>query len=192
MAPNVNYDTTVRIKSEEPNNHPPIVYYVLMVLNGVLIFAFGVWIITLAIVGNTWQQVNANIWLIFFLISVVFPIWMIVDIMVFDRRQRKLGKSHVAKEKTIDLKGDANTMFDRCWQVIHTSESSIIIMEKPKLIKARWRNSIMTVTVANLGHGSVRVRISSDSRWVTTRWDFGKNQKNVDTFDSLLHTKTVN
>ncbi len=183
------YSSIVRITAQEPSKHPPVIVNTVLVICSLITLAFGIWIMYMAILGGVIPRDFDAGWLMVILFLIVSPIWILVDTIIIEGKQRKLGRSRVAKEKTVDLHDKADTVFDRCLQAIGTWQSSIIAMNRPKLVKARWRNSIMTATVTNMGHGRVRVHILSDSKWTTTKWDFGINQRNVDTFERLLQTK---
>lgn len=183
------YGSIVRITAQEPSKHAPIIIDIVLVICSLIILASGILIMCMAILDGVIPRDFDAGWLMFILLLIVSPIWILVDTIIFERKQRKLDRSRVAKEKTVDLYDKADAVFDRCLQAIVTWQSSIIAMNRPKLIKARWRNSIITVTVTNMAYGRVRVHTLSDSKWTTTKWDFGINQRNVDSLERLLQTK---
>jgi hypothetical protein len=180
------YSSIVKITAQEPSKRPPMIIDIALIIYSLIMLASGTWVMYLAVVGNLLPEELDLSWLMFILFVIAFPIWIFVDTLFIERRQRKLGRSRVAKEKTIYLYDKVDGVFDRCLQAVGTRQSSIFIMERPKLIKARWGNSILTVTVTNMGRGKVKVHIFSDSRWTTTKWDSGINQKNIDAFERLI------
>lgn len=183
------YSSIVRIKSREPSKYPPVVFETALVICSLILLASGTWIIYLAISSRVILRDFNTSWLMFILLIIVLPLWILVDTFIVERKQRKLGRSRVAKEKTVDLDDEPDAVFEKCRRAIIEEQSSIIALDRLKLIKAQWRKSIVTLTITNMGHGRVRVHILSDSKWITTKWDFGTNQKNVDAFERLLQTK---
>jgi hypothetical protein len=181
-----NYDNITRIAGEEPTHRFPLIYNITLAACSLVLLAVGLWSTYLWIVGKI-SAPNGWEWILFLLL-VVFPIWVMWDIVITEPRQYKLGKSRVARERILYFVEDASPVFNRALQAMNTMKASIVVMERPKLIKARWTNSIISVTVTNVGHGRVKVVVFVDSRWITTKWDFGSSQKSVDTFERLLLT----
>jgi len=119
------------------------------------------------------------------LFPVVFiglPLYIIVDYFHTKSKYYKLGRSRVAKEARITIANDADTVFDACYRALDSMQAAIRIMEKPNLLRANIRNSVMTITIIQIEGSKVRVYILSDSKWLTIKWDGGANQRNIDNF----------
>lgn len=188
--PEGSYNNIQIIRGYMPSNHPPVLLKVIMTACCLIILAFGLLTIYLWIAGEIVGQITLA-WIYFFVVFIVLPILGLLDIYAWEKKYYKLGKSARAKDKTIILHGDINEIFNKCLKVIDTrigmrTNSRIIIMDRPKLIKAIFGDSILTVKARFMQNNKVRVDFSSDSQWVTTKIDFGVNQRNVDKFECLI------
>jgi len=94
----------------------------------------------------------------------------------------KQGRSHVTKEARITVTNDADAVFDACYRVLDSMQATIRIMERPNLLKAKVKDSMITITIIEIEGSKVRVYVLSDSKWLTVRWDGGANQRNIDNF----------
>lgn len=185
----VDYDNIYKIMQSEPSKKPPLAVDIALVFCGVVILAYGIWIIYVRIAGNTLYQVSPMNLLLFILFFILFPLWFLIDTVVIQRRQEKLGRSMVAtKPKSLSVREDIDVIFNKSLKAIDTMQGSIITMDRPRLLKAQLSGSIMTVTTTNMGHGHTRVNFVCDSKWITTKIDFGKNQRYANTFERLLQT----
>jgi hypothetical protein len=180
------YLKATKISQQEPKNHPPIIFDVIFILCCIFTLLGGIFIVVIAIKSKILpEKFNIN-WLITIILLLGLPIWGISDTLIFERKQNKLSKSYVAKEKTVDIKGNIGEIFDICIKAITSYPHIIWILEKPKIIKASWHGSVISIKMSNLGHSVIRVQILSDARWTTAKWDFGKNQKNIDTLVRII------
>jgi hypothetical protein len=187
------YNNIQMIRGYMPSNRPPVLLKVIMTACCLIILAFGLLTIYLWIAGEIVGQITLA-WIYFFVVFIVLPILGLLDIYICEKKYYELGKSARAKGKTIILHGDINEVFNKCLKVIDTrigmrTDSRIIIMDRPKLIKAIFGDSILTVKARYIQNNKVRIDFLSDSQWVTTKIDFGVNQRNVDKFDRLIRSE---
>ena len=111
------------------------------------------------------------------------PAYTLLDILYFQPRKRRRGRSDVAKEATIELDGDIEALFARCQQVILDMRGRIISLKRrPRTIESELGNNKMTIKIQRTRSGRNRIYILSDAKWITVRFDRGQNQANVDEF----------
>jgi len=178
----------LKIEQREPCNKPPAILSIVLITCSFLMLAFGVWGVYLWVAGKVAVQID--MWTIFFLVLfLILPIWVFVDTFILQRKFYRLGKSMVAKEADVVYDGDANTAFNACQRVLDKMRASIIKMDKPKLLKARLRKSMITVTIRYRKGSKARINILSDSQWLTVKFDVGANQRNMDTFLKKLGSR---
>jgi hypothetical protein len=187
--PDKYYESILDIKGEEPSSRPSMLDNMTLVYLSITSFA---------LLGaiTTKIPIHFNLeWVLLFLVYAGLPSWLLVDMFIFERRQNRLGKSRVATPpRTIILSSDIQTVFNKCLKILDMMNTTRIIVERPRLIKA-WqreksrRGNVITVNL-NRGRGkgtSTKIEIVSDSQWTTTRWDFRHvNRRNVDTFERLI------
>ena len=184
------YDNVYKIIQLEPSKKPPLFIDVLLTICGVIILAYGIWIMYVWGMGRMLSQFGLTNLLLFYLLFIAFPLWFLADTLIIQRKQYKLGRSIVAtKPKSITIRGGIDDIFNRALQAINAMQGSIIIMDRRKLVKAQLKGSMMTVTTTNIGHGYARVNFVCDSQWITTKIDFGKTKRYANSFEQLLLQK---
>ncbi len=125
-----------------------------------------------------------------FTFSIVAPILAFVDVFYWQRRQYKLGRSSVYKDKIIKIDGDKNKVFDTCFEILDTIPKSTILKSvKPKSVRALIGEYIITVIIKSIRNKKVEIHIESDSVWMTTRIDWGVNQRGINKLDRLIRAK---
>ena len=178
--PPTEYYQTLRIVQQEPNKQPPVILDAALVCIALLtLFAVGLEIYLFATGKLPISQINTRL-VLSLVVYVGMSVWLLISTFLVEPKYRKLGKSAVAREKQVDVKGNAGDIFLRAVKTIAMEPHIIWKLDTPKLIRARWRHATVTVTTTNVGHGVVRTNITSDGRWTTTRFDFGTNQRNVE------------
>lgn len=172
-----------KIEQREPSRHPPKPVSLIPLICAFLLLAYGilgtyVWIVGIA-------EFQMGLWAVLFFVGFIgLPLWIIRDHFLVQPKYDKRGRSHVAKEARVTVANDVDTVFDACHRALDSMQAAIRIMEKPNLLKANIRNSMMTITIIQAEGSKARVYALSDSKWLTVRWDSGANQRNI---DSLLH-----
>lgn len=171
----------LKIEQRELSNRPPVSLSLIPLIYSFLMLAFGGWVIYMWIARII--ELQMDFWLVLFLgVFIVLPLYIIVDYFRTDRKYYKLGRSRVAKEARVTVANDVDTVFDACYRVLDSMQAAISILEKPNLLKAKIRNSVMTITIIQIEGSRVRVYVLSDSKWLTIKWDRGANQRNIDNF----------
>ncbi len=178
------YRKVLIIEQPMPSNRFPLIGDILSISCSALILAIGVLLIRLWVLGrilppNGWE------WVLFFLL-VPFPILGLVDTLIIERRQYKKGESRVAKHRIIVMRGHIDAVFNKSLKAFNLMNAPVMIMERPKLIKSRHGNAILNVTLEEQENNNVIIHIASDSKWMTTKIDFGINQRNVNVFERLM------
>jgi hypothetical protein len=181
------YDSVVKIIQEIPSNRFPLAGDLIGSSFSIIALIIGIRSIILWATGQILGPNGYEEWILFFLL-VPFPIWVLVNTWVLERRQYKKGKSRVEKHEILVMNGQANNIYNACINALNVMQASIRAMERPKQIKALCRNSIINIelTYQNEKKTEIQIFISSDSKWMTTEIDFGINQKNVDTLECLI------
>ncbi|MBL7208853.1 MAG: hypothetical protein ISS52_02020 [Dehalococcoidia bacterium] len=185
-----NYENIEWIQGPEPNNRPPVLFNRILTACSLILLTFGLLSVYLWITGRIVGQTSLS-WMFFFVVFIVFPILALLDIYIWEKKCYKSGRSARAKDNTIILRGDINEVFNRCLKVIDArvrmrTNSRIIMMDRPKRIKALIGGFVISVTTRRMRDNKVRIYFLSDCQWVTTKIDFRMNQRNVDRFDRLL------
>lgn len=180
-APATGRGSILRIEQREPSNRPPAVLSIVLITCTLFMLTLGVWVIYLWVVGKVAVRIDIST-IFFFVLFLAFPIWVLVDNFVIQRRFYRLGRSMVAKEAEVVFEGNANIAFDACRRALDAMKVPIIKMNKPNLLKARLGKSVITVEIRHRKGSKVRVHILSDSQWLTVKFDVGANQRNIDTF----------
>ncbi|MCJ7515529.1 MAG: hypothetical protein MUO89_06135 [Dehalococcoidia bacterium] len=190
-APTGNYNSLVpnSVKQPNPSNRPPMLFDVVLLICMSIILAFGIWMMYLWITGKLIGIVGFG-QLLLFVLSIAFPILIFIDIFHWQRRQYKLGRSCVYKDKVINLDGDRDKIFDICFNILDAApKSTIIEAYKPKLVKALINGYVVTITVKQMRNKKIEIHILSDSQWMTTKIDWGVNQRRVNKLDRLIREK---
>lgn len=170
-----------KIEQREPSRRPPASLLLIPLIFSYLMLAFGIWAIYMWIAGIAKFQIDF-VTVLVFVGFIGIPLWIISDHFFIQPKYYKRGRSHVAKEARVTVANDADTVFDACYRALDSMQAAIRIMEKPNLLKANIRNSMMTITIIQIEGSRVRVYILSDSKWLTVKWDAGANQRNIDSF----------
>ena len=179
-------DSTSQIS---PRNRPPLFFDVLLLLSATIIFSFGIWMMFMWISGKLTAMIGFGQMLLF-AFSIVTPILAFVDVFYWQRKQYKLRRSFVYKEKVERFSGDKDNIFDICYKILDTlPKSTIIEAPKPKLVKALINGYIATITIRPLRNKRVEVHIISDSQWMTTKIDWGVNQRKVNKIDRMIRSE---
>jgi hypothetical protein len=118
---------------------------------------------------------------------IIYPIAFLLNLFIFEPRQRKLGKSRVAKESTIVITGAINDIFDKCYKALDVMGFAPVALERPKLIEAHKKDNLIKIN-CHTRAGKVSIFIQSDGLWTTTRIDFGLNRRNLERFERLIRT----
>ena len=171
----------LKIEQHEPRRHPPVILPIITIIPASILLAFGIWVIYTWIARRLEFQIDPESVLLL-LLFIGLPLYVIIDHFFIQRKYDKLGRSSVAKEARVNVANDVDTVFDACYRALDSMQASIRIIEKPNLLKASIRNSVMTITIIQIEGSKVRVYIQSDSKWLTVKWDGGANQRNVDSF----------
>jgi len=188
-----NYENIEWIQGPEPNNRPPVLFNRILTACSLILLVFGLLSVYLWITGRIVGQISLS-WMFFFVVFIVFPILALLDTYIWEKKYYKLGRSTKAKYKTIVLRGDINEVFHKCLKVIDArmrmrTNSRIIIMDRPKLIKALIGGFVISITTRCMTDNKVRIYFLSESQWVTTKIDFGINQRNIDKLDYLIRSE---
>jgi len=185
------YSNTIREYGREPSNKPPSALNYILIASSIIMLLFGSLAAYFWLTGGITGQINLY-WIMFFAVFIGIPILTLLDIFVWEKKYYKLGKSARHAEKTITVKDNINNIFNRGLRVLNIkpTETSVIKIDRPKLIKAQIAGFIVTIKTRHVLKGLVNIYILSDSRWLTTKFDWGVNQKNVDKIDRLIHSVT--
>ena len=185
------YSNTIREHGREPSTKPPSAFNYVLIASSIIMLLFGSLAVYFWLTGDIIGHIDLY-WILFFAFFVGAPILALLDIFVWEKKYYKLGKSARHAEKTITVKDDINNIFNRGLRVLNIKpmETSVIKIDRPKLIKAQIAGFIITIKTRHILKGLVNIYISSDSRWLTTKFDWGVNQKNVDKIDRLIHSVT--
>lgn len=169
------------IEQPDLSSHPPKILSIVSLVCASTLLVFGTWIINMWRTGTVDMQVDF-VTALFFVLFMGVPVYILVDHFLIQPKYYKLGRSLVAKEARAVVANDADTVFDASHRVLGSMQAAIRKMDKPRLLKARVGNSVMTIKIRGLKGSKARVYMLSDSKWLTVKWDAGANQRNVDRF----------
>lgn len=183
--PNNEFANFKRLEQKEPSNKPPLVLSVILVVISFLLLIFSIIAISLWISGSATFKFDISI-VIFAIFFIILPVVTIIDIFFIDKKRFKIGKSTVAKEASVSFDFDINEAFDRCKNALTSIQANIILIDKPKLIKATIEKSKFTISLRRIRGGSSKANIICDSQWLTVIFDMGKNRKYLNQFLKAL------
>jgi hypothetical protein len=175
----------LKIEQRELSRRPPVILSIISLISACILLAFGVLIMYIWISGTVEFRMDISTFF-FFLLFIGLPLFIIIDTIRDDLfiqpKYYKLGRSHVAKEAKVTVVNDADTVFDACYRVLRSMQATIRIMEKPRLLEAKIKDSVMTIKLRRIKGSKVQIYILSDNKWFTAKFDAGVNQRNVDSF----------
>jgi len=181
LAAQTGVEGLLKIEQRELVRRPPLILSILALICAFLLLVFGGASIYWWVAGIV--KFEMNFWTVLFLIIFIcVPLFIIIEYLGIDRHYYKLGKSRVAKEAKVTLANDIDTVFDACYRVLHSIQATIKIVKKPRLLEAKIKDSVMTVKLRRIKGSKVQIYVLSDSKWLTVRWDAGANQRNIDIF----------
>ena len=181
-------DSVLKIEQRELSNRPPFILSLVLLIGAALLFALGVLAIYLWVAGRVEFRVRyENI--LFLMLFIGFPLYIFVDQFIIQPKYYRLGKSFVAKEARLVIANNADAVFDACCQVLNSMNATINIVNRPTLLKAKVKDSVMTIKIRRIKGSKVGVYVLSDSRWLTVKFDAGANKRNIDIFLKELSKK---
>ena len=180
--------SVLKIEQRELSNRPPFILSFVLLICAMLLFALGVLIIYTWAAGIAEFRVSyENI--LFLMFFVGFPLYIFVDHFLIQPKYYKLGRSLVAKEARLIIANNAAAVFNVCYQILDSMKAKINIINKPTLLKATVKDSVMTIKIRRIKDSKVGVYVLSDSRWLTVKFDAGANKRNIATFLKELSKK---
>lgn len=174
----------LHIERQEPSNRPPFWLVLIGMIASIIFLAVGVFQTYLVLSGIIIAKFNFE-WIAFYLLFGVFPIWLLIDLLIFDRKYYKSGRSATAIEVTFVVRGEITDVFNKCSNILETMNANIIRKNTPTLIKARFNKSNISVEVSPKDD-NVQIYVVSDATWVTVKIGRGRNQRNIDEFQKHL------
>lgn len=171
----------LKIKQRELSSHPPLILTIISLIGAFLLLAFGSVVLYTWIAGIIEPQIDPES-IAFLVLIIGFPLYTLIDYFFIQPKYYKLGRSLVAKEAKIIVSNDADAVFDACYRVLGSMKATIRKAEKPRLLKANIRDSVITMKIRRIKDSKVQVYILSDSKWLTVKLDAGANQRNIDSF----------
>lgn len=163
-----------------PSRYPPRISAVLVLVAALLLLTFGGSAVYWWVARTTEFPVDFWTALLVLLLFVALPIVLVRDVIKI--LVRRPARSEVARAASITVANDTDTVFDACCGVLRSMHAAIRIMERPMLLKASVRNSLITIGITQIEESRVLVHVLSDAKWLTVRWDGGANQRNIDVF----------
>jgi hypothetical protein len=178
------------ILGQEPSDRPSVLMNSISTICALIIITYASLLLNLWRIGKL--TIHIDLYLFLFIgIFIVFPILILLDTWVWERKYYQLGKSAVEKHKTFTLCGNRDEVFSGCLNILKErirlrQDSRILEMKRPKFIKALIGGSRITTQIKQVKKGVAEIYFQSDSKWLTTKFDWGSNQKNVDKFECLI------
>lgn len=188
LATQTRVSTVLRIEQRELSNRPPFILSFVLLICAFFFFALGVLAIYTWVAGIAEFRISyENI--LFLMLFIGFPLYIFVDQFIIQPKYYKLGKSLVAKEARLIIANNVDAVFNACYQVLDSMKATIYIINRPTLLKAKIKDSVMTIKIRRIKGSKVGVYVLSDSRWLTVKFDAGANKRNRDTFLKELSKK---
>ncbi|MFC1945977.1 hypothetical protein ACFLW1_02130 [Chloroflexota bacterium] len=172
------------IERREPSNRPPLLLEIILMLISLLMLALGSLQTYLIFFGEVIFQFNW-IWIAFYIVFVVFPLWVLLAPFTFDRKYYKQGKSATAIDAKFVIDGDILDVFNRCSHILEMMQAKPYKQETPSLIKAHINKSKISLEVSH-SNGNVQVHVMCDASWVTVKIGKGRNQNIINEFQKHL------
>ncbi|MGB2876428.1 MAG: hypothetical protein WBB97_00125 [Dehalococcoidales bacterium] len=172
-----------KLEQQEPRNKPPLILSIIQLIFSLPLLAFAIFAIWQWSSGRTSFRFDLTI-LLFSLIFVIFPLYVIVDTFFVEPKRYKLGKSIVAKEANIDFDLDADSAFNRCLNALAAIHANVVRLERPEYMIAIIGKSRFNISLKPAkGHkAKAKANIICDSQWVTVKFDAGANRKYLNQF----------
>jgi len=170
-----------KLEQQEPSNKPPFIISIIQLICSLPLLAFAGFTIWQWSSGGIPFRFDLTI-LLFSILFVIFPLYVIVDMFFVEPKRSKLGKSLVVKEANIEFDLDANTAFDRCLNALAAIQANVVRLERPKHIIALVGKSRLTISLKLTKKNNAKANIICDSQWVTVKFDAGANRKYLNQF----------
>jgi hypothetical protein len=189
------YANISSIDEKEPSNHPPLISDIMVSILSLILLGYG--IAMLFAWARAGFQFNLII-LVILALSIFFPLWMLFDTWFYERKYYyRLGRSAVEAHKTITVKGNINDIFNTCFRVIGArmqvnKNSHMWKWKEPQFIRATVGGLKTTIITEQVENSNVAVHIHSDNPYVTAKWDWGKNRKNIDKIEGFIRAELIN
>jgi hypothetical protein len=174
-----------KLEQKEPNNKPPLILYIVLAICSLPLLAIAGFSIWLWVSGKVPFKFDWSV-LFFAFFFIILPLGWIIELLVFDQRRFKLGRSFVAKEASVDFDEDILTSFDRCLNTFPKINAHVIKFEKPKYMIATINNSKFTILFRRKNVTGSKANITCDSQWLTVRFDAGANRRYLNQFLKAL------
>ena len=121
--------------------------------------------------------------IVFLTFIVGFPLYSLIDIVIMEPRIRKSGHSKVAEPAVLVVEGEPDKLLKRCQDVLGEMGGTITHLDiESKLIKADFNKDEITIKIEHIQDLKYCILLLSDSKWLSVRFDFGRNKRNIDTF----------
>lgn len=163
------------IKQQEPTKRPPLLLMSIGCIAVFLVFSFAIFQTYLVIIGVIDIQLNIE-WIIFYILFGVVPLYIFFDLLIFDRKHYRSGKSATAVDAKVIIKGEKTDVFNRCANILESMSMKLKIKKTPLLLKATFDKSNISMAFRTQ-KGNVEINILCDANWVTVKIGKGKNQK---------------
>jgi hypothetical protein len=173
----------LKIDQTEPKRKPPLIITGTLFIATIIILAFGIFGSYLVFSGKFKFTPS---FLIYIFLFVVLPILSILDLLVFDRKYYKVGKSSVERHVRITSEEDIVRVFEQCRSALGEMKAFIYRKDTPTFLKARLGKSVITVRLDRAEDNKTLIDMSSDAQWMTVKFDLGENQNNVNKFQSII------
>ena len=188
--PATKYTKVLNILGQEPSDRPSVLMNAISTICSLIIITYASLVLNLWRIGKLTLHIDIYLFL-FIILFIALPILILVDTWVWERKYYRLNRSAVEKHKTFILRENLNRVFDGCLNVLKEridlrQNSRISEMAKPKFIEALIGGSRIIVKTKLVRKGVTEIYFQSDSKWLTTKFDWGTNQKNVDKFEDLI------
>lgn len=174
-----------KLEQQEPSNKPPSILSVIMLICSFPLLAFAIFAIWEWSSGKIPFNFDPTI-LLFSLLFVIFPMYILIDTFFLRPRQFRQGRSRVAKEATIYLDLDVDPVFSRCLNALAAIQANIIRLERPKYVIALIDKSRFLISIKHTKDHTAKINVICDAQWLTVTIDNGANRKYLNQFIMAL------
>jgi len=170
-----------KLKQQEPSNKPPFILSIILLISSFIFLAFAGFSIWQWASGRTPFGFDLTI-LLFSLLFVIFPFYVIADTLFIEPKRFKLGRSLVAKEANIVVDLDIDLVFDRCLNALAAINANVISLDRPKNVLALIDKSRFRISLKPTKEHTTKANMICDAQWLTVKFDAGANRKYLNKF----------
>lgn len=153
---------------------------VIAIVSSVMLLSFaGLLIYTVMEIGLPLKFDLSSVLLLAVVIGL--PIYLLISVIVDERRARRGAGSRVAERAELELSSDYQSVVEQCQRALSVMGAHMTHLDAEQgAIEAELKGSKVTIQITKIQDMHYHMSVVSDDTLPSVRFDFGKNKKIVD------------